>query len=427
MSEVIGFVPPITRPPAVLPIGRDRIWRRRSLKFGVALALLSAGGYAVLSGQGYVTSDNAVVSAYTVSLRTPISGYVSDLRTKVGDPVAAGMVLARLTEPRVDDQRLVDLENLFARFRNNRQAYEHEKAELSRQHDALVARAGERNQSEAVYLMLQAAESERQVHLQEAAQYYARRDFKRKAALGRMADASTAEVDKSRSAAAQADMNVEAAIARHAYLLLQAEVAQKGILLESGSADVPYSSQRADELAVRLAEIDREIAYLAASEAETSARLDAEHHRLDLLRGADLVAPSPGMLWKLGASDGERLAVSDTVAEMVDCRSAFIIAAIPQDRFSDVEIGSTARVRLSGETMGRVGRVVSLTGEASLANDRNLAATPPLQRVATATARIEVAASTNSARDCLVGRTARVLLPTSADSGLLAGIARRFF
>jgi multidrug resistance efflux pump len=427
MSEAIGFVPPITRPPPALPIGRDRIWTRRNLKFGVALALLSAGGYAVLSGQGYVTSDNAVVSAYTVSLRTPISGYISGLRIKIGDSVAAGVVLARLTEPRVDDQHLIDLENLFTRFRNNRQAYEHEQAELSLQHDALVARAGKRNEEEALYLMLQAAEADRQVHLQEAAQDYAHRDFERKAALGRTADASAADVDKSRSAAQQADMNVEAATARHAYLLLQAEVARKGILLESGSADASYSSQRADELAMRLAEVEREVAYLAASEVETSARLNAERRRLDLLRGADLIAPSPGMVWKLGASEGERLAVTDTVAELVDCRSAFIVAAIPQDRFSDVEIGGTARVRLSGETLDRVGRVVSLTGEASLANDRNLAAAPPIQRVATATARIEVAASTNSARDCLVGRTARVLLPTSADSGFLAGIARRFF
>jgi multidrug resistance efflux pump len=178
---------------------------------------------------------------------------------------------------------------------------------------------------------------------------------------------------------------------------------------------------------MRLAEVEREIAYLGASEAETSARLDAERHRFDLLHGADLIAPSAGMLWKLGASEGERLAASDTVAEMVDCRSAFVVAAIPQDRFSDIEIGGLARVRLSGETLDRVGRVVSLTGEASLANDRNLAAAPPVQRVATATARIEVASSANAARDCLVGRTARVLLPTSADSGLMAGIARRFF
>ena len=427
MSEAMGFDPSRTRPPIVLPAGYGRVWTRRNLKFGAALLLLMIGAYALLVGHGYVISDNAVVSAYTVSLRTPISGYVSGLQAKVGDPVTAGGVVARLTEPRVDDQRLVDLENLLARFRSNHHTYEKERVELKLQYDALVDRALSHNRSQAAYLSLQATEAERQVHLQEAAQDYARGDLRRKAALGRTGDTSTAEADKARSIAQQAEMTVEAVAARHAYLLLQAEMAAQGILLENGSADVPYSSQRADELATRLAEIDREIAYLAASEAETFSRLDAERTRLDMLRGTDLVAPSPGMLWKLGASEGERIAVNDMVVEMVDCRSAFIVAAVPQDRFSDVEIGGAARIRLSGELVDRVGHVMSLIAETSPANDRKLAAAPPVPRAATATARIEIAASTNAARDCLVGRTARVLLPTSADSGWLAYVARHFF
>lgn len=428
MSDSLSFVPPITRPSAALPVERNgRIWTRRNLKFAAAFALLGAAGYALLSGQGFVTCDNAVVSAYTFSLRAPISGYVSGLGIKVGDPVAAGATLVHLAENRLDDQRFIDLTNLLTRLRSNRHAYEQERAELATQHDALLARAEARDQSEAVYLRLQAAEAERQIHLQEAVQDLAHRDFARKDTLGQTGYTAAADVDKSRSVAKQADMSVEAATARHAYLRLQAEVANRGVLLESGSADVSYSSQRADELAMKLAEVDREIAYLTASEAETAGRLDAERKHLDMLRSADLIAPSAGMLWKLRVSEGEHTGVGYTVADIIDCRSAFIVAAVPQDRFSDVEIGGAARVRLSGETTDRAGRVVSLTGEVSLTNDRNLAAAPPVQRVATATARIEVAASGNSARECLVGRTARVLLPASPDSGLLAGLARRFF
>jgi multidrug resistance efflux pump len=425
MSDAAAFVPLPSRPISVSSARRGRGWARRHVKFGAALALLSAGGYAVLSGQGYVASDNAVVSAYTVSLRTPIAGYVSGLRAKVGDTVAAGAVLGRLNEPRVDDQRLIDLENLLARFRSDRQAYEHHRDQLSLQRAGLVERAAERNRSEADFLSLQAAEAERQVRARAVARDYARRDLDRKNSLSRTGDAPTADVDKARSAAEQADREVDAGMARLAYLRVQADAARKGMLLESGSNDVPYSSQRADEIGIRLAEIEREIAYLSAYEAETSARLEAERRRVELLRTADLVAPSSGMLWKLGASEGERLHMGDTVAELVDCKSAFIVATIPQDRYPDVEIGGAARVRLSGEKTDWVGRVISVTGEATLANDRNLAAAPLVQRAATATARIQVAASGNSAGECLVGRTARVLLPTSADSGPLARLARR--
>jgi hypothetical protein len=119
--------------------------------------------------------------------------------------------------------------------------------------------------------------------------------------------------------------------------------------------------------------------------------------------------------------------VGKFAAEIVDCRSPFIVAAIPQNRFSDVEIGGMAHFRLSGDNVNHEGRVLAVTGDASVANDRNLAAAPSAQRTATAMVRIEAPASRNTADGCFVGRTTRVLLPTTPGSGLLARLARTFF
>jgi multidrug resistance efflux pump len=427
MSETTTFVPLPARPVFAPPAQGERKWLRRNLKIGAALALLAAGAYATLSGMGYVASDNAVVSAYTVSLRTPIAGYVSGLRAKVGDTVPAGALLGRLMEPRVDDQRLIDLSNQLSRLQSDARTFEAQRADLSRQRDALQERAASRNRAEVDYLSLQAAEAERQLQARTVARDFNRREMDRKATLGRTGDTPAAEIDRTRSAAEQADRDAEAAMARLAYLRIQAEAARNGQMLESGSNDVPYSMQRADEIAIRISEIDREIGRLAAQQNETSARLASERNRVELLRSADLVAPAAGMIWKLGASEGERLAPGDTAAELVDCTSSFIVATIPQDRYSDVQIGSEARVRLSGETKDRIGRVISITGDASLANDRNLAAAPVMPHSAAAIARIEAPASVNAAGSCLVGRTARVLLPTSSGNGMLARLARRLF
>jgi multidrug resistance efflux pump len=212
-------------------------------------------------------------------------------------------------------------------------------------------------------------------------------------------------------------------------LRIQSAASRHGVFLEGGSNDVAYSAQRADEVAIRIAETERAIASFTAAAAEARARLQAEEHRVALLREAELVAPSGGMIWKLGASDGERLAVGDMGAQIVDCRSAFILAAVPQDRFSDVEINGIAKFRLSGEKTDRTGRVVSVTGDASVAADRNLAAAPLVEHGASATAiaRIEFEAPSNTKGACLVGRTARVLLPAAADSGFFARLARRLF
>ncbi len=82
---------------------------------------------------------------------------------------------------------------------------------------------------------------------------------------------------------------------------------------------------------------------------ETKSRLSAEQHRIDLLRSADIVAPSAGMIGKLGAADGERLAIGDMAEEIVNCNAPFLLAAIPQNRSSDVEIPGVVQFRLSSE------------------------------------------------------------------------------
>ena len=53
------------------------------------------------------------------------------------------------------------------------------------------------------------------------------------------------------------------------------------------------------------------------------------------------------MIWKLGAANGERLVTGDMAPDIVDCNAPFLLAAIPQDRFSDVEVGGLAQFRLS--------------------------------------------------------------------------------
>ena len=90
------------------------------------------------------------------------------------------------------------------------------------------------------------------------------------------------------------------------------------------------------------------------------------------------------MLWKVGASDGERLGTGDTTTELVDCGAAFLVATIPQSDYADIVLGGEARFRLSGELAERIGTIISVTSDASLIGDRNLAAVPADQHKPTA-------------------------------------------
>jgi hypothetical protein len=70
------------------------------------------------------------------------------------------------------------------------------------------------------------------------------------------------------------------------------------------------------------------------------------------------------MIWKLGAADGERLGIGDMAAEIVDCNAPFLLAAIPQNRFSDVEIAGVVQFRLSGERTEHTARLPPSLGMA---------------------------------------------------------------
>ena len=77
----------------------------RIYKIGSAGGLLAAGAW--LIQQSRVTTDNAVVSAYVRSIRSPIEGQVSGLHLHVGDGVTGTSLLVHVLNDRVNDEHLV--------------------------------------------------------------------------------------------------------------------------------------------------------------------------------------------------------------------------------------------------------------------------------------------------------------------------------
>ncbi len=410
------------KPPAPPP--RPPRQFKRLLKLGIAAVLLCAGLYSVVSGGSTITSDNAVLSAYTVSIRAPIAGAFAGQDLRVGDSVAKGSVLGRLRNGLVDDQHLADLQGQAERSNAERQALETQRASLVGLRSDLLRRAADFQGAEEEFRARGVEEALSILQARVVRGTQSRRDVERKLSLTRVGFAPLAELERLQADLAASDHEIAAQAARVAMTRIQEAASQRGLLLDNGSNDVAYSNQRADDVGLRLTEIDRGIASFAAAEKEARDRLASERQRLSRLQGAALTAPVDGMVWRIGASDGERLAVGDMAVDLVDCRAGFILASIPQDRFGDVEIGGVARFRLSGERSDRTGRILGVMGESGLSHDRNLAAAPVPGRGNSVLARIETPPQEGA---CAIGRTARVLLPTNEGSGLLARLLRRVF
>jgi len=400
-------------------------WSRLA-KAGGAIAVLAIGAYAVLADQVAIATDNAVVSAYSVALRSPIDGIVSGEGLRIGEPVARGAVLADIANNRVDDQRLIDLREHLVAARAHIAALDAQHATLTAIGADLERRSQAYNSSSEARLVGSLSEAEHTLASLNARKAQAASNLSRRTQLAQTGSASASDFDKARADYDAAANDALAQAGRLETLRAQFNAIKIGVVSEPGSNDVAYSRQRADEIAIRLSDVEQARAAARADVQETSARLDSEQARIAKLVDAPMTAPLAGIVWKINASPGERVGVGDAIAEVVDCSTAFIIATVPQDRVPEIDDGGEVQFRLSGETIVRHGRVRAVTGNATHA-DRNLAAVPFEQKESVATLRIDMDPNDRPPNDgaCFVGRTARVLIP-SAGPGFVERLKSHF-
>ena len=394
-------------------LSRSINWSR-ALKLTGSLGLLATGCYAITSSISTVTSSNAVVTAYTVALRTPIDGSISASNLRIGQRVEEGSLLATIGNPLVDQKPLSEFQIRLEKAEATSKAIAAEISSLLTFHSELEARSAAFVSATVARLEGLYAETQAKLAAANLNQKLAGLTLQRRHALEETGHASIADLDK-----AQSDFEValqEVAVQQGALAALGAQLsaARNGIVADNNGTDAPYSKQRADEIAMRIGELRREQQAVDAEIERTELGVKEERSHIDKLAKSNLNAPMTGMVWKVSATSGERVGVGDNVAQIVDCGSAFLMASIPQDRVPDIEVGSEVEYRLSGDTQKRIGQVVSVTGDVA-ESERNLAAVP-LVSAGSPTAIVRVGIE-KEASQCLVGRTARVVFP-SASRGL---------
>ena len=177
----------------------DRKWSKtltRGIKITAAASLLVAGGYAMLSERGYVVSENAVVSAYVTSLRMPIEGFISDINAGVGTSVEQGGALARVQNPRVDDQLLFNLRSQLKRLTSERAAVQAERVGLEQLRLQLEARSRDHAQASVNRIAALVEEAERTLAARAARRDQLQRDLTRKQSLAVSGAVSQSDLDR---------------------------------------------------------------------------------------------------------------------------------------------------------------------------------------------------------------------------------------
>jgi multidrug resistance efflux pump len=402
-DETTGVSQPI--PPPSRRSGIIR-WSKRA----AAVAVLVTGAGALTTNASYVTSDNAVITAHLVSLRSPVEGVVRARSGLQGEAVHSGDFLARIENPLVDDRQVGTTRARLDRLHADLASAYRERTELAAFLDMLLARSDRHQSAKVAQLALQTSRLDRDRTAKQAQLEQLVRDMQRKQSLvGVVARADIEQAETSVRIAADQVRSLDEQITAAAS---EYQSAVDGVSIEqNGGADVTYSEQRADEVRVRLADLDRMIAGLTAEDTETTARLATEAGMAERQRLAVMTVPSDGMIWRLGAAPGERVAAGDLIAQIVDCGSAVLVVAVPQEDVPDIDSAASISFRLAGEQRDRSGHVLSITGDTAVRADAGLAAIPALVTRPVASVLVSVPASPDREGACLVGRTARVRLP----------------
>lgn len=399
---------------------------RRVMKIGFAVALCSAGIFGIFSDSTYISSSDAVVSADVVNVLAPINGTISSLPLRLGSLVENGQVLGDVDNPRSDRQHLDNLLTAQNTAKSTFDALTTERSVLQAQEKALLKRDSLDGSAVASRLSQQStAASQTLLGLQQALAE-ANIEFHRGEQLHLAGIISDAVYDKLLSEQRIASQTLAAQQAVLASLQSETVDAMHGILTEPGDAsDVSYSRQRADEIAIKLAENAAALTLARGQSKEAIANVDKETVRENLMRQSEIHAPIQGSVWKINTTDGQEITGGSSVLSLVDCSQQFVLVQIPQDRVPNVAFDREARIRLAGESKERAGTVVSVSGDVLKLQNERFAAVPfeeSSQQMATvlvmlkepsvqsSTARDPSTAQRNSSQ-CLVGRAARVLIP----------------
>lgn len=400
---------------------------RRALKISFAVALCSAGAFGVLSESTYISTSNAVVSTQLIKIRTPIDGTLTGLPVAAGNAVRVGQILGSVDNARSDPQHLDDLRILESNALSTVDALTAERTSLQVQQHELLARSKLHGTAVSSRLQQQAVEEGRTLSGLKVALGLANTELRRGEQLHDAGILADAELDRLRSVQLIAAEAVGAEQVNIANLRAQAVDAAGGLLSEAGDAsDVSYSRQRADEIAIRLAENSSALAIALGQAKEAHLNVRAASVRETLMSRSELRSPIEGYLWKLDTTNGEHTLSGASILSLVDCRQQIVLAQVPQDRVPDIAIHREARIRLAGESEERTGTVLSIEGDVLKLPDTQLAALPfqeASQQMATVWIRLNTDAtptgggsSTHPAPSessaCVVGRTARVLIPT---------------
>lgn len=337
----------------------------RAAKTAAGVALVGFGAFHAYEAWFVQKSTSGSLVAGTFTLSAPISGMVRHDIAGAGVDVPAGRAVVSIENPRVDRSRLARLEAEVESLRGDIAARVARRSELlglgkayeSRDRRYLDAR---RQQGE-----IEVEQARANVEAARARFESARSELGRRGALRTEGLANEQEYDTARHEATVTEQLLHVAEHDLARKVATLESTKAGFTFDTSTAsDRSYSSQRADDVDLRVAEIDAELAQRKTALVSLERELEAERKQLDLLSLAQLSAPGRRRVWEVLVEPGEFVYVGRPLLSWIDCAKIHVVAYVNLDTFEELHVGTEARViGLGGSDFEAAARVTALPGQ----------------------------------------------------------------
>ena len=213
-----------------------------------------------------------------------------------------------------------------------------------------------------------------QKHLQEKAEYErAAKEYEaNKSLLERMA-VKQREFENSEANFRKAESRIREQENRLVELKNSLEAVKSGVFLGDGHNDVPYSSQRMDQLVIDSSQAKTAMKEAADRIIGIEQQIATERERIEKARSYAFSAPYDSLIWRLPYSEGSSVAIGSELVTLLDCSNIFLDIVIAESQFPDIKPGDSIQYRLIGESTYHNGKVFALRGSGRNIADVNLA------------------------------------------------------
>ena len=361
-----------------------------------------------------VASLDAVVNGVVIDIKTPQEGIIKSLKADTGSIIKKDVILLSVENDQVSDLQAKQISS-----------------RLSSQQSQLISAEGQLDQLLSLTDLLQ-SDNQNQKRL-EVSDYSDRNEQFESDLRGAIARAKLAELNYDRAIFLQKEgaysqsvldlakvefqarqSEVESLEARRQSILTNREAASIGLTLERTRSNSDPRI-RLEEVQLQISNQQRTIMALRQSIDDAKSELIEANADVNRRRNAIVKSPVSGVIWKLGAREGQLVRQEQSIGQMIDCSKRWVDVYVEEQSVEAIQIGMPAKIELyAASTLvlnGKVSLIRSGLGRFNAGED--VAITIPQNLPRTAQVRVDLDKNSDLGAPnvfCYIGYTGKVTL-----------------